>query len=86
MHHYETVGDDGWNRKDTLHYQIPTISTGGNYCLELGLRYNSQYPYEGLWIVAETRLNNPHAVFNDTIYINTADKDGHQTGRGLVLI
>lgn len=85
-HHYEAVSDEGWSRNDTLHFPLPEIKEDGNYRVELGLRYNNLFPYEGLWLVAETRLNTPHFIRIDTLCIVTANKEGRPTGRGVVLM
>ena len=86
IHHYETVSDEGWNRKDTLRFPLPEITKEGNYSVEVGLRFNSQYPYEGVWIEVETELKNPHFIRKDTICIATANNDGRPKGQGVVFL
>lgn len=86
LHHYEPIDENGWNRTDTLQYELPSIPKTGDYQISIGLRYDEQYPYQGLWIVAETFLNNPIAHRRDTLFFQTADEDGQFIGKGVTLL
>ena len=85
-HHYEPIDDNGWSRTDTIQYELPTVPEDGDYHISLGLRYNELFPYQGLWIVAETSLHHPTASYLDTLYFRTTDEDGRPTGKGLSLV
>lgn len=86
LHHYEPVDDDGWDRTDTLSYELPTIPKDGDYQISLGVRYNNFFPYEGLWIVAETSMKKPMLHRNDTLYFPIIDEKGHPMGKGLSMM
>ena len=86
LHHSEPVDEDGWSRTDTLQYNLPTIPEDGNYQIQVGLRYDVRFPYQGLWIVAEVSLHHPMAYHCDTLYFKTADEEGHFIGTGLNLL
>ena len=81
-HHYESLPSDGWSRANILHFQLPPASEQGLYTLYVGLRWSPQFPYEGLWVVADTQSPFLHS---DTIYFLTAQPDGLPTGQGIRL-
>ena len=81
-HHYESLSPEGWVRSDTLHFQLPPAPEPGVYTLYVGLRWSPQFPYEGLWIEAETQSPFLHT---DTLYFLTAGSDGMPTGQGIRL-
>lgn len=83
LHRYQPVGQQGWARTDTLSFTLPDVSTEGDYELAVGLRYGNVFPYEGIWVVAETRLVHPNAFHRDTLYLATADDDGRPLGQGI---
>ena len=81
-HHYESLPSDGWARTDTLHFQLPPVHEQGIYTIYVGLRWSPLFPYEGLWLVAETQSPIFHA---DTLYFLTSQPDGLPTGQGIRL-
>ena len=85
VHRYLPLSEMGWERCDTLQFQLPTVPTTGDYSLCLGLRYDTQFPYEGIWIEAETRLKNPASIRRDTLYFPMMDEEGHSQGQGINL-
>ena len=83
FHHYENISQDGWGRSDTLRFEIPPISTDGNYLATLELRTNSTYPYTNLSIIVESDLQ-PHSQhFSDTLRCSLTDQRGNITGKGI---
>lgn len=86
LHHFEHVDPDGWNRYDTLLYSLPPIPQEGCYAFTIDLRYANDFAYEGIWVVAETRLRRPSLVRRDTLYLKTTDEHGTPVGRGLNLL
>ena len=85
LHHYQPVGADGWARADTLRFVLPQAPAEADYEVYLGMRYTNTFPYEGIWVVAETRLAHPTALLLDTLYLTTADEAGRSLGRGVAI-
>jgi len=80
--HFEHVGDEGWERTDTLHFQIP-LKEAGTYSLLLGLRTNSLYPYTQLTIISRQHLQTGTFSRVDTLTIDITDQEGNTKGEGL---
>jgi len=55
LYDYVPVNPHGWQTTDTLRFTLPAVPADGDYTLSLGARYNSQFPYEDLWLVLEQR-------------------------------
>lgn len=85
-HHYHHVGTDGWQRADTLVFQLPPSPHGGHYLVSLGLRYAPSYPYEGLTIVAETLTDAGAPPRLDTLRVATSSPQGVPLGHGVSLM
>jgi gliding motility-associated lipoprotein GldH len=83
---YKAVADDGWKRTDTLCFRVPPVPQTADYDISLGIRHTNAFPYEGIWIVAETRLQHPKAFRHDTLYFVLCDKRGMPVGKGVNLI
>lgn len=56
-HHYEHTPLWGWEKLDTLKYEVPPVKTTGNYALQTGVRINSTYPYMSMTMVVEQTLH-----------------------------
>lgn len=55
LYDYVPVNPHGWLTTDTLRFTLPAVPADGDYTFSLGTRFNSQYPYEDLWLVLEQR-------------------------------
>lgn len=55
LYDYVPVEPHGWLTTDTLRFTLPAVPADGDYTFSLGTRFNSQYPYEDLWLVLEQR-------------------------------
>ncbi len=86
VHHYETLGDEGWSRTDTLHFVIPPAHAPGDYCFRLGIRYTHRFPYEGVWVETDLQLEKPVVHSRDTLFFRMFDAEGMPRGHGLGLM
>ena len=86
VHRYEKVSLQGWERTDTLCYDLPAATKQQECLLSVGLRYNNDFPYEGIWIVVEGKTEAPSTYWCDTLYLRTADEDGTALGHGVALM
>ena len=85
-HRYQSVSQQGWERADTLCFDLPEAPDDGRYTLEIGLRCSNLFPYQGLWVVAETRLQPTGSLHRDTLYLAVTDEDGRPQGHGINLM
>lgn len=86
IHRYEPVSLHGWERTDTLCYDIPKVAQQQEYLLNVGLRYDNNFPYNGIWIVVEGNMEEPSAHWCDTLHLRTADDNGIALGHGVALV
>lgn len=85
-HHYEHTPLAGWEKLDTLSFEIPVIKQSGTYSIDLGLRINSTYPFKSLAVVLEQTLFRKNAVHKrQTNLVNCKlfDEDGKSFGQGV---
>ena len=84
--HYEPVSLDGWERSDTLFFDITTPRDSGVFSSELGVRITERYPYQELALVMEQTLLPAGKVTTDTVNVRLTDPEGHYEGKGLSII
>ena len=81
-YHYEHAPIAGWEKNDSLSFDIPPVSAG-LYREELGLRIDSDYPFMGLSLVIKQTILPSGYVHRDTLNCNLVDKDGNHKGTGI---
>ena len=54
----------GWEKNDTLAFDVPPMKESGRYRLELGLRTSTSFPFTGLSLVVDrTVATGTHAIY-----------------------
>ena len=90
FYEYRSVDINGWDRNDFTDYRIPAMPTSG-YCTEIiGIRANSDYPFQTLdLIVSQNIISTAHkhrSTFkSDTITVRMYDDKGMMNGTGVNL-
>ena len=82
--HYEHTPVTGWERNDTLRFQIGALSQTADYAEEVGLRINSDYPFTMLQLIFEQELLPSHQVRIDTLDCTLVDQRGNMLGQGVI--
>ena len=82
LHTYSHVGTEGWNRSDTLYFDLPQVQTDQDCLLNVGLRLTNRYPYTSLWLVIDEQWDG-HSVQTDTMEYLFIDSLGDFSGRGV---
>jgi len=82
-HHYEHTSTNGWEKNDTLTFQIPAIKQTGTYVEEVGVRITNHYPFTGLRLVVEQKVLPSQETRNDTLDFSLIDKKGYAKGQGV---
>lgn len=80
---YQHTPIAGWEKNDTLPFDIPPIATDGNYGMDLGLRINNAYPFMGLTLIIERTVYPGHTVTTDTLDCKLFDENGSVKGQGV---
>lgn len=73
----------GWEKNDTLRFDIPRLADGGMYESTLGLRITDNYPFMGLILIVEQRLMPADTIFTDTVKCELTDRNGKTKGKGV---
>lgn len=81
----------GWEKNDTLSFEIPPLMEGGHYQESLGLRITGDYPFMGLTLIVEQNIyHNKRKVDTeckvDTVNCELIDKSGVSKGQGISYI
>lgn len=82
-HHYNHTSVVGWERVDTLTFEVPRLSESGRYSTDLGLRINGYFPFMSLTMIIEQTIYPSMAHQIDTINCRLADRGGNFKGHGI---
>lgn len=80
---YRATPVAGWERNDTLTFDVPRLRLGGSYAQTLGLRVTGAYPFTALSLLVERVVEPGHRVYADTIDCRLYDDKGNILGRGV---
>ena len=74
FYRYFPVNIEGWEKADFLEYSVPSVSLGGYYVEEIGVRTSRDYPYRQLSLAIQQKVisttgEQPMRVKKDTIVI-----------------
>lgn len=85
LHQYRPVPSTGWDKRDTVNFDLPPVLSTQTYNVVLGLRTTTEFPYQRLWLVVEQRLEQPARMRRDTVSCVIATPQGAVTGKGVNL-
>ena len=80
---YDHTPLSGWEKNDTLRFDIPRLTADGMYESTLGLRITDNYPFMGLTLIVEQRLMPADTIFTDTVKCKLTDRNGKTRGKGV---
>ncbi|KAA6345414.1 hypothetical protein EZS27_007020 [termite gut metagenome] len=82
-HSYRHISKKGWNRGDTLIFDIQiSDSTPTHYYLYAQVRNRTDYPYQNLLLSISHNLQDSSVVVTDTVRCLLANAVGQWTGKG----
>lgn len=81
---YEHTPITGWEKNDTLVFDVNRAKANGTYLAELGLRINESYPFMGLTLIVEQRIMPADTTVIDTLKCNLTDRKGNYKGTGVL--
>lgn len=81
-HSYQPTAAEGWDRKDTLYFDIPENIQNGHYALEIGIRHTPNYAFQNIWLSVSNNWSDSLHFKTDTIELKLADESGKWLYRG----
>lgn len=81
--HYEHTPIVGWEKNDTLTFDVSPVRDSGIYYEELRLRTNGQYPFKGLSLVVEQTVLPLAYTHHDTLSCTLVDDNSNVKGKGV---
>ncbi len=81
----------GWEKNDTLSFEIPPLLESGHYKETLGLRITNDYPFMSLTLIVEQNIYHnkrkiPAECKVDTVNCQLIDQNGVSKGQGISYI
>ena len=74
---------EGWEKNDTLVFDISPMTVAGHYRQEIGLRTCPSFPFTGVSLLVEQTIEPGHRVSRDTLKCRLADGKGNILGQGV---
>ena len=84
-HSYRYVPEPGWDKRDTILFDIDTVRAEAAYHFALGLRSTDSYPYAVIWLAVERRFSHPDTLHRDTVKCQLMDSVTHRMGKGIYM-
>ena len=84
-HQYKRLDDGGWDRSDTLVFDLPEVKVSGVYLPRVLMRSGNLFPYSKLWVCYEVNLEYPRFTDKDTVCIDIAPKNLKMVSNGLIV-
>lgn len=80
---YRHTQISGWDKNDSLFFDIQPIKEGSEYNESVGIRINNAYPFMSLCIIIKQDIVNRKISFTDTLNCRLIDKEGSIKGHGI---
>lgn len=82
---YKHLGQEGWDRSDTLVFDLPEVKAGGEFLPSVLIRTDNLFPYSKLWLCYELELECPKLAVRDTMCIEFAQQNMGIVTNGLIV-
>lgn len=73
----------GWEKNDTLTFEIKPLVAGGEYSEHIGLRMTNAFPFTSISLIVEQHIYPRDKVLTDTIKCAITDQRGNFLGDGV---
>ena len=80
---YANTPLSGWEKNDTLSFEVSPVNTTDIYSAELGLRINDSYPFTSLTLIVEQHFFPDDVIKTDTVRCQLSDRLGNAVGKGV---
>lgn len=81
--HYEHTELAGWEKIDTLTFNVPKAQEAADYGMSVGLRMTGKYPFQRLTLIVERTVYPSHKTTADTLNCQLVTPDGRVLGQGV---
>ena len=82
-HHYEHVADHGWEKTDTIKFEIGPLREKGTYHETLEFRTDELFPFLGIYITVEQMIKPRNIILIQNLKCELMNQDGSQKGSGI---
>ena len=79
-HHTQLTG---WEKNDTLTFNVPRLSSDMKLKAVIGLRITDAYPFKTICLIVDKVVSPDNIIDSDTINCSLFDNDGMSKGRGV---
>ena len=76
---YASTPISGWEKNDTLSFDIRPVSGTDTYYMWLGLRTSEDYPFTAVTLIVEQHIYPKDTIVNDTVKCQITDRHGNAT-------
>lgn len=83
FYRYSHIPVSGWEKSDTLTFDIAAADASGKYKEEIGLRTNRIYPFVNLTLIVEQTVMPSRDTHCDTLNCHLISADGQSEGYGV---
>ena len=73
----------GWEKNDTLTFNISPLVVDGAYCESVGVRMTNTFPFTSISLIVEQHVYPKGSVLTDTIKCQITDQRGNFLGSGV---
>lgn len=80
---YEHTPLAGWEKNDTLTFDVAKAAEAGTYASSLMLRINESFPFMSLTLIVEQQILPSHDITTDTLHCSLIDSGGNFNGQGI---
>ena len=82
-HQFRHISEPGWDKTDTLHFDIAPLSVDGDYQLHAELRTDKDYPFQQLTIEVLQKVYPSKETHHDVIVCDLISETGVIEGDGI---
>ena len=82
-YHFNHTPLYGWEKNDTLVYDIPPLKEPGKYREYISMRISESYPFKSVFLIIEQYTYPGKRVTRDTLSYNLVNAKGERTGNGI---
>ena len=73
---YTDISIAGWERSDSVIFNIPPLKQTGTYAPTLGVRIDNSFPFKSVAVIVEQTVYPKKTIFRDTINCKLYDDKG----------
>lgn len=83
FHQFQHIAEPGWDKTDTIHFDIAPLKTDGYYSLDAELRTDKNYPFQKLAIEIEQTVYPSKVTYHNELDCNLINEEGVIGGDGI---